>query len=319
MSFLDDIGGGLSDAGSWLSNLFGSSSTPTADTTSTPTDASSPATPGASVLSIADPSTLNATKLLGTSSTPSTTDVSNTLQTSPTALTALAGGGAPSGSATSAAAVPGDISYSAGNGLGSAAPDSGGAQGGAQSSSTVQSIMKALGLTNAQGGTNWGALAKGALGAGGLAYDVVKNSADSPATKQVQQMAQSANAQGQKLESYLSNGTLPPGAQQYVDQQVAAQKASILSKYAAMGMSGSTAEAQELANVSTQAQSQMFQIASQLYQDGVSQTGASSNLYKLLMDQQNQDNTQMGNAISNFVSSLGGGGSGGGTTIKIGG
>ena len=143
----------------------------------------------------------------------------------------------------------------------------------------MQSIMQSLGITNDKGGVNAssGDILKGLVGAGGLGYNILKNSGATPATKAVEQQAQSAGAQGQQLESYLANGTLPPGAQRYVDAQSAAQKASIQSKYAQLGMSGSTAEAQELAQVDTQAQTQMFQMASALYQNGVSQTGASEN------------------------------------------
>lgn len=181
----------------------------------------------------------------------------------------------------------------------------------------MQSILQSLGITNKDGGVaaSTGDILKGLVGGGELIKSLV-DSGPSSVEKAVQSMAQNANAQGTQLESYLANGTLPPGAQQYVDQQTAAQKASIMSKYAQMGMTGSTAEAQELANVASQAQAQMFQLASTLYQNGVSQTGASSQLYQTLMNAQNQDNTDIGNAISNFVSSLGGG-SGGKQTFQI--
>ena len=182
-----------------------------------------------------------------------------------------------------------------------------GTQNKVKASSDTSSILSSLGINDPKtGDTNWGSLLKGAIGAGGLAYTAVKNSGESAATKAVEAEAKNADTQGAQLESYLSNGTLPPGAQQYVNQQTAAQKASILSKYASMGMSGSTAEAQELANADTQAQSNMFKIASELYQNGVSQTNASTQLYSLLMNQENQDNTQMSSAISTFISSLGG-------------
>lgn len=186
-----------------------------------------------------------------------------------------------------------------------------------QTPSTMQSILQTLGVEDKSGGLNTGGILKGLVGAGGLAYNAAKSNTSTPAEKAVQAQAQSAGAQGTQLESYLANGTLPPGAQQYVDQQTAGQKASIRSKYAQMGMSGSTAEAQELSGVDTAAQAQMFQLATQLYQTGVSQTGASSQLYTTLMNAENQDNTAMGSAISNFVASLGGGGTSGGTTITI--
>lgn len=215
---------------------------------------------------------------------------------SPSAPTSAAGGGIDTGLGNTDSVLS-----TAGQPAASAAP------------STLQQITSALGL----GGASTGDLLKGALGAGGLAYSVANNSGGNPALKQIEQQAGQAGAQGQQLEGYLANGTLPPGAQQYVDAQTASQKAAIRSRYAANGMSGSTAETQELNNVDTQATAQMFQIASQLYNTGVTQTGASSQLYDILMNAQNTSNEQIGSAISNFVSALGGGGEGKGTTIKV--
>lgn len=179
------------------------------------------------------------------------------------------------------------------------------------SPSALQQITSALGLDKASTGD----LLKGALGVGGLGYAVSQNMGGNPYQKQLEAQANSQNAQGAQLETYLANGTLPPGAQAYVNQQTAAQKAAIQSKYATFGMSGSTAETQELNNVDTQATAQMFQIASQLYDTGVTQTGASGQLYQLLMQDQNASNQQIGSAISNFVSALGGGGTGSQFTI----
>lgn len=166
--------------------------------------------------------------------------------------------------------------------------------------------MQSLGLSGS-GSPSTGNLLGSLLSGGALAYKALDGTGSSSAEKAVKGEAANANAQGQQLESYLANGTLPPGAQQYVNQQVAAQQASIKSKYAQLGMTGSTAEAQELSNVNTQAQAQMFQIANDLYQTGVSQTGASATLYNTLLNAQNADNASMGSAIQNFAASLAGG------------
>lgn len=298
------------DIGSDFSNFFGnaatsvgnffsggsSDSTPTDSTSSTPANTSTPSTDSSSAFNLfsSTPSTGGATytPTSGGSSGGSTPVSTLDLGTS------LAGGTTPLAGGQSAV---GGMSFT--NPSDPTSSDTSQAQQTATSAgptqSTMQSIMSSLGL----GGASTGDLLKGLAGAGGLAYKATTGGSTS-AEKAVKGEAVNAGAQGQQLESYLANGTLPPGAQQYVAAQTAAQKASISSKYAQLGMSGSTAEAQELANVDSQAQSQMFQIATQLYNTGVQQTGASANLYNTLMNAQTQDNAQIGSAISNFVSSL---------------
>ncbi len=312
-----DIGGGISDwfgnAANSVSNFFGGGpSTPSTDTGSGAT--STPPASDTSNFSFAPTDFTSGASSGGQTPIPASqvSSLPQTLSTLGISPSVLAGASAPSAgqSAASGSAYPNGVDP---NNL--TAPTTNSAQ--PQTPSTMQSIMQTLGVEDKNGGLNTGGILKGLVGAGGLAYNASKSNGATPAEKAVQGMAQNANAQGTQLESYLSNGTLPPGAQQYVDQQTAGQKASIRSKYAQLGMSGSTAESQELAQVDTAAQAQMFQLASQLYQTGVSQTGASAQLYNTLMNAENQDNSAMGSAISNFVASLGGGGTSGGTTITI--
>lgn len=248
---------------------------------------------------------------LGFGSSPTTALANNVNGATPTIAPTVASGAQPAtGGITSAAGgtdlalPPGTTALAAPDGSGD--PNSTpvpGATGGKAPQGTMQQIMSTLGLGNASTGD----LLKGAIGAGGLGYAVANNMGSTENEKALKGQAQNQAAQGQQLESYLSNGTLPPGAQAYVDQQTAAQKAAIRSEYAANGMSGTTAETQELNNVDTQATTQMFQIASSLYQSGVTETGASSQLYNLLMNADSANNAQVGSAISNFVSALGGG------------
>lgn len=175
-------------------------------------------------------------------------------------------------------------------------------------------ILQTLGLGN----TGVADLLKGGVAGGGLLYNLLEGSPSASAEKSLKNIAGQQTAQGQQLESYIANGTLPPGAQQWVNQQTAGQKAAIRSKYAQLGMNGSTAEQQELSQVDAAATSQMFTIASQLLNTGVNETNASGTLYNYLLQAQNADAKDMSSAIQNFVASLGGSGSGGGTTIKIG-
>lgn len=295
MSFdFGDIGSGIGDfftntVPSWFG--AGDASTPTAPVVTPSADTSGASSFGSSFGNFLSPS---ADLSSGAASAPAATNNSSQ-------ITSFLNGGSPAPTTTtSAASAPSLV-------------DNGNGQGNTNSivstantpvaPSTLQQITSALGLGN----TSPGDVLKGAIGAGGLAYSAINNAGSTSAEKALKGQAATQSAQGQQLETYLANGTLPPGAQAYVDQQTAAQKAAIQSKYAALGMSGSTAEIQELNNVDAQATSQMFQIASQLYSTGVTETGASSQLYDLLMNAQNADNAQIGNAISTFVSALGGG------------
>ncbi len=91
-------------------------------------------------------------------------------------------------------------------------------------------------------------------------------------------------AQARNLMSYLTTGTLPPGVQASVDQAAAAAKASIRSAYAQRGMSGSSAEAQDLSNVDTNKASQGAQIAMSLYSQGQNDVQLADNLYGVLVN-----------------------------------
>lgn len=217
---------------------------------------------------------------------------------SPSVNSFLSGGATQS--ALPGSAIGADVNYNSGVGSATGAGQPGQAPAPpAAPKSTMDSILSSLGMGKAN---PLGVLAS----AGGLAYDAVKGNQQSDAQKSLGNLANSQNQQGQLLQSYLTNGTLPPGAQQWVDNQTSAQKAAIRSKYAQMGMSGSTAETQDLNGVDQQASSYMFQIASELLNTGISETSGSGTLYNYLMQQDNADQKQVSDAITNFVSALGG-------------
>lgn len=146
------------------------------------------------------------------------------------------------------------------------------------------------------------------LPAAGLGYQAIQGNQTPKGQNQIQGQAAQLNSQGQQLQGYLQNGTLPPGVQQSLTQAADQAKAAIRSQYAARGMSGSSAEAQDLANVDQQVQSQGTNIAMQLLQQGVQETGMSSQLYNTIMNANLQQDQNLGGAISNFASSVAGGG-----------
>lgn len=169
----------------------------------------------------------------------------------------------------------------------------------------------------------------------------ISNGGPNPAaTAALQSQAANLNSQGQKLASYLDSGNLPAGVQQSIDQATKQAEAAIKSRYASMGISGSSAEAQDLANARQTAVTQGATIATQLLQQGVSeqnlaaqlygqlfnqsasqqqlaaqlnesmisnaiqQTGMSNQLFAELLNLSTQQNAQLGQAITNFAASL---------------
>lgn len=140
-----------------------------------------------------------------------------------------------------------------------------------------------------------------------LAYGRDQNSG-LPATNEtsgaLNTQAQQLQANSTQLQSYLQSGTLPPGVQNSIKSATTAAKAAIRSQYAARGMSGSSAEQQDLANVDQQATSQGAAIATQLLNTGVTEAGLSAQIYNQLLSASIQQDQQLSQAVSGFASSL---------------
>ena len=118
--------------------------------------------------------------------------------------------------------------------------------------------------------------------------------------------ANNLNTQGTQLASYLQSGTLPPGVQNSINQAAEAAKAQIRSKYASMGGGDTSAMMQDLANVDQMAATQGTQIATNLLQTGISETGLSAQLYQSLLQAATAQNAALSSSIGNFASALAG-------------
>jgi hypothetical protein len=201
-----------------------------------------------------------------------------------------------------------------GSGLGSSGPGAtgstpGGAAGGANSGgSPFKSFLNNPSWSGAGDvlASNPGAV----VGALGLGASALTSQRQPKGYNQLSGEANQLASQGAQLQQSL-NGALPAGAQSALNQASNSAKAQIRSTYAASGLSGSTMEAQALANVDQTVAAQGFQMADQLYQQGVQESGMASNLYQQIMQVNAQSDAALSSAIGNFASALAGGGGSG--------
>lgn len=147
-----------------------------------------------------------------------------------------------------------------------------------------------------------------AAGVAGLGYNIFEGQKTSANEKALEASAASQAASGAQLQNYLNTGTLPPGVQAQVDQATAAAKARIISGYASRGQNADPAQnsalAQELAGVDTSAIALQGQLATNLLNSGIQETGMSNNLYQALIQIDQTQATNMGKAIANFAGAL---------------
>lgn len=128
------------------------------------------------------------------------------------------------------------------------------------------------------------------------------------ASAALERTAAQLGTQSQALQNYLQTGTLPPGVQAGLTSAGQAAKATIRSRHAASGTSGSSAEGQELAAVDQQMTTQGAGIAMNLLQTGLSESQMSSQLYQTILGNALQEDQALGQAIGRFSSALAGGG-----------
>lgn len=211
--------------------------------------------------------------------------------------------------------ITGNASGLTGNDLYGNVPSVAGGTGGSSSGGLVGKGLSSLGVgpeTSAAIGNNAGTIISGL----GLAKDLLTPTALTGVSN-LQSEAASLQNGGNSLTSYLTNGTLPPGVQTSINTATKAAQAAVRSKYASMGMSGSTAEQQEINSITQTASTQGFQIADTLLQQGINETQLSAQLYQDIINVTAQQNAATGQAIANLASSLSGGSGNNGRNIVI--
>jgi len=185
----------------------------------------------------------------------------------------------------------------------------GGAAAGGSSGSAAPSAFKSF-LSNPSLSGAGDVLASNpalTLGALGLGASALTSQQQPKGYNQLSGEANQLASQGAQLQQSL-NGALPAGAQSALNQASNSAKARIRSQYAASGLSGSTMEAQALAGVDETVAAQGFQMADQLYQQGVQESGMAANLYQQIMNVNAQSNAALSSSIGNFSAALAGAG-----------
>ena len=146
-----------------------------------------------------------------------------------------------------------------------------------------------------------------ALSGAGVALEALKSQQTLPGQGEIAEEAGNLGAQGAKLASFLNKGTLPPGVQASLNEAQAQAIASIKSQYASRGESGSSAEAQDIANAQLAVHTQGVQIAENLLQTGINEENLSSQLYNEILQFQLGQDTALGGAITGFAIASAGG------------
>jgi len=139
---------------------------------------------------------------------------------------------------------------------------------------------------------------------GALGASLLKGNQKPPFYDQLQTEANQLSSQGKQMQNYLESGTLPPGLQQSLTTASQNAEASIKSYYAQHGMTGSSAEAQDLANLGTRVEQQGAQIALSLFQQGQSESQLAEGIYGQLMNVAVQQDQQFGNALTGLTTAL---------------
>lgn len=107
------------------------------------------------------------------------------------------------------------------------------------------------------------------------------------------------------LISSEQTGVLPPGAQDAVNQALNADIEQIRSRYAQIGDSGSSAEAQDIATAQQQAAANAFGLSNQATQTGLSALGLNQSVYNTLVQDQLSKQQSLQNAFASLFSSIG--------------
>lgn len=178
------------------------------------------------------------------------------------------------------------------------------------------------GLSSLFGGSSAGGLAGAAVAGGGLLYDILKGNQTDPNQTAIQGEAgalssegSALTSQGQGLESYLTQGTLPPALQAKVEQDTQANKARVLQNAGATGSSANPAQnsalTQDLAAADRSGtieagdyQMKLEQAGAQMVSQGIQATGLSSQLYESLYKFDQQQNSDLMSGIGSFAAAL---------------
>jgi hypothetical protein len=134
----------------------------------------------------------------------------------------------------------------------------------------------------------------------GIGYSALQSNKPVPGEEQMQAYAQRMTQMGNQLTDPLMTGQLPPGYQSAFDRMQQSAEAAIKSKYAKMGISGSSMERSELAAVPQQIETQKLQFAQSLATDGMRAMGLGGTAYNNIAQHTIAQDKILSDALARF-------------------
>jgi len=134
----------------------------------------------------------------------------------------------------------------------------------------------------------------------GIGYSALRSDRATPGEGQMNAYAQRMGQIGNQLTDPLMTGQLPPGYQSAFDRMQQSAEAAIKSKYAKMGISGSSMERSELAAVPQQLETQKLQFAQSLATQGMQAMGLGSAAYNQIAQNTIAQDKELSNALAIF-------------------
>lgn len=122
-----------------------------------------------------------------------------------------------------------------------------------------------------------------------------------PGANQMGANANTLAAEGTQLTNALNTGVLPPGMQDMVNQGLQEQQDAIRSKYANLGLSGSSMETQDLNTAAQNSQALTYELASQSATTGLNMVNSANDIYNILANMQLGNNQQLTQALGAFA------------------
>lgn len=156
-----------------------------------------------------------------------------------------------------------------------------------------------------------GGLLQTLLPAVGIGYSAWRSNQPVEGIETLRDVANEARGQSQMMTRSANEamqGNLPGGAQQSIDAALRSAEATVRSRYAGLGLTGSTMEAQDLADLQRRAVAQRFEIGRGLAQTGLSaaagQGQLAGSLYEKILEAETQQGTAFGDALAEFAGLL---------------
>jgi hypothetical protein len=134
----------------------------------------------------------------------------------------------------------------------------------------------------------------------GIGYSALQSNKPVPGQEQMQAYAQRMGQIGNQLTDPLMTGQLPPGYQSAFDRMQQSAEAAIKSKYAKQGISGSSMERSELANVPQQIETQKLQFAQTLATQGMQAMGLGGTAYNNIAQHTIAQDKMLSDALARF-------------------